>query len=138
MHLSREQKAENLLRTLIKELKRTGRHPSQKQTNQVNEYSDVMTFEKVCEWKESGMAYDDTCTVTFIKLPSESHEVMANFLLDHIKRQFAAHTFWTLGSSGELCLYKIYADGDSCEYPGRPQQRTLSISPSMDVPRSDT
>jgi len=53
MYLNREQKAENLFRTLIKELKKTGKPPSQKRTDELNEYSDVIAFEKVYEWKNS-------------------------------------------------------------------------------------
>jgi len=94
IYLDRERKAEKLFRTLVKELQRTRLPPSLKLTDELNTYSDVMTFDKVYEWKywegvRHGMLWDDdTCTVTFIEVSGHIHERVSNYLIRLIEYQF--------------------------------------------------
>ena len=124
IYLSREQEAEKLFRTLVKELIKTGKPPNQGRTDELNTYSDVMTLDKVYEWKYSeqlrhGMLWDDDrCTVTFIALPGHIHEMVSNDVREKIVLQFPPRMFSQYGSTSELSLY-IYADANRIGYTGR-------------------
>jgi hypothetical protein len=110
IYLSREQQAEKLFRTLVKELIKTGKPPDHGRTDELNTYSDVMTLDKVYEWKYSeqlrhGMLWDDdTCTVTFIELPGHTHEMISNDVREEIALQFPARMFNQYGCASEISL----------------------------------
>ena len=110
VYLSREEAAKKLFKKLVKQLIDTGQPPAQERTDELKTYSDVMTLDKVFDWKyaeglRGGILWDDdTSSLTFIELPGRVHEIMSNAILDKIKGQFPPDTFETLGSTSEFCL----------------------------------
>jgi Nucleoporin autopeptidase len=109
-YLSREQAAKKLFKKLVKQLIETGQPPAQERTDELNTYSDVMTADKVFEWKyaeglRGGILWDDdTCSLMFIEVPGELHDAISSAVLDIIKDQFPGHILKTRGSASELSL----------------------------------
>jgi hypothetical protein len=110
VYLSREEAAKKLFKKLVKQLIETGQPPAQKRTDELNTYSDVMTADKVFEWKYAEglrggiLRDDDTCSLMFIEVPGELHYVISNAVLDKIKYQFPGGILITKGRASELSL----------------------------------
>jgi hypothetical protein len=132
VYLSREEAAKKLFKTLVKELMTTGLPPAQKRTDELNTYSDVMTLDKVFEWKyaeglKGGILWDDdTSSLTFIERPGEVHERVSNAIMLQIYTQFMG-SLEAMGSTSELC-FEIYADSDRIRCTGGREKGTRSIS----------
>jgi len=132
VYLRREEAAKKLFKTLVKELMTTGLPPAQKRTDELNTYSDVMTLDKVFEWKyaeglKGGILWDDdTSSLTFIERPGEVHERVSNAIMLQIYTQFMG-SLEAMGSTSELC-FEIYADSDRIRCTGGREKGTRSIS----------
>jgi hypothetical protein len=108
VYLSREEAAKKLFKKLVKQLIETGQPPEQDRADELNTYSDVMTADKVFEWKyaeglRGGILWDDdTCSLMFIEVPRELHDAISSAVLDQIKDQFPGGILKTRGSASEL------------------------------------